>query len=142
MPRRDCAIWCPESRCCLRERGWTVEPVKPVWISLGGGEGATGLYPEVRVSLAIGHTRFGDAKDRDKEGLETIFTLAFVAPGDLEVACVSQIVQTLTLPRQSIPRAGSSHILFVGMQHCAEGELKITNHTFNPSTREAKAGGS
>lgn len=100
MPRRDCAIWCPESRCCLRERGWAVEPVKPVWISLGGSGGATDLYPEVRVSLAISQARFCEAKDRDKEGLETILTLTFIAPGDLEVACVSQIVQTLTLPRQ------------------------------------------
>lgn len=60
-----------------------MEPVKPVWISLGGGGGATDLYSEVRVSLAISQARFGDAKDRDKEGLETILTLTFVAPGDL-----------------------------------------------------------
>lgn len=82
-----------------------------------------------------------DAKDRD-EVLEAILTLTFVAPSGEEVACVSQMVQTLTLPRQKILRASGSHVVFVGMQYYAECELRITNLAFNPNTREAKTGGS
>lgn len=44
----------PESRHCLRERGWAVEPAKPVWTGLGQGGSATDLYPELRVGLAMG----------------------------------------------------------------------------------------
>lgn len=49
----DCVKWYLENRHCLGER-LGKEPAKLVWPSLGQGGGATDLYPEVRVSLAVG----------------------------------------------------------------------------------------
>lgn len=71
-----------------------MELAKPVWTSLGQSGDATDLNPEVGISLAVGPSQF-DAKDRDKERLQAILTLTFVAPGNLEVACVSQSVHRL-----------------------------------------------
>lgn len=38
-----------------------------MWTGLGQGGSATDLYPELRVSLAVGQARY-DAKDRDRRG--------------------------------------------------------------------------